>query len=109
MSVEVQVIDWITNGKILKMSFQEHTQLIKNLEHINEAHEETSRCALEINKKFTDHFIDEDVLFAAQYEDHKIQYGDSDSYQSSVDPPSYVDTDDELFRMKGDCASIAST
>ena len=44
MSVEVQVIEWITKGRIPKMSFEERSQLIKDIdvEEINEAREETS-------------------------------------------------------------------
>ena len=49
ISVEVQVIEWITKGKIPKMSFKERSQLIKDIEEINEAREATSQCTIDMS------------------------------------------------------------
>ena len=49
MRVQVKVIEWITKGKIPKMSFKERSQLIKDIEEINEAREATSQCTIDMS------------------------------------------------------------
>ena len=50
MSVEVEVIDMITNGMIPKMSLEEGTQISEDLLEINETREEESECAPDLSK-----------------------------------------------------------
>ena len=88
-SVEVEVIEVITNGAIPKMGQEEHTQLNKNLEEINEELLEESECALHLSKNLEDHYH-EDTNVAAILESAKTG---ENSNVSSVDP----DTDGDPY------------
>ena len=106
MSVKVEGVNMIENGVIPKMSQEEHNQLIKELEEINEYREETAQCVLDISKNVADHFVEEDIV--ALMSANKASRGDWSSDESSVDPPSDASTDKELWGINNDRSSIAS-
>ena len=56
MRVEIEVIKMITTGVIPKMSEEERSKLMTDLEEINELREQESHCALDISKSLYDHF-----------------------------------------------------
>ena len=88
------------------MRFEERTQIIGDLEDINEWCLEDSECALDISKNSADHYVEGEDLVAAILA-AKASRVDSDDL--SMDPPSGVSTDEGLFGCKSDCSSIVST
>ena len=75
MCVEVEVIKIITTGVIPKISEEERSKLMIDLEEINEFREQESEKALDISKSLYDHFNEGETP------------SENESDAESVDPP----------------------
>ena len=113
MKVEIVVMTMITDEIIPDMSEEERSQLMTDLEEINEYRAEASHPALDISKNLYEHFPEEDessgeeVLnqFRLLREQRRLNGDQSD--ESSVDPPYESDSSIEDIEEDPDLMSSA--
>ena len=99
MCVEIEVIKMITNGVIPKMSKEERSKLITDLEDINEICEEPSEKALDISKSLYDHFNEFKTPSESESDEESVDPPESDvSIEDIEDDPAECSATDRSFR-----------